>query len=939
MSLSLFEGVRRLRDAGLSLIPIKTDGSKAPALPTWKQFERRQANDAELRKAFGNGQRPGIAIIGGAVSGGLEILDHDAPELVPEWRELVDAAAPGLLGRLPQVETPAGGLHVFYRCETIGANQKLATHEVEIASDVKGSIKRNFKHWKIETLIETRGEGGYVVTAGSPVACHSSGKPYKLINGDLKAIPMITPQERDILLSCARSFNQYVKPSQHVAPELQPKAKGLKPGEDFNQRGDVRALLEKHGWRQRGKSSAGERWQRPGGARPSATLFNDGHLYLFSTNAAPFEFDRAYSPFAVCALLEYGGDFQAAAKALAAEGYGEPAKLKSQPKAKQQAIISSEPTTEAEAVADDAGDCPYKANGRGLIWLKPVFDRDSRNDNKTEVLLTNFNATITADIERDDGTESNRVYEITANLAGDGQPRKGMVNAEEFDSLRWLNTILGARAVVYPAKGEHTRVAIRLLSAGIQARRVIAHTGWRDDGEGWRYYHAGGAISSEGLIEAEVELSPQFALCRLPPPPTGARLREVVRAVAFDLPQVAPEVVTLSLLGGAFAAVLTDPDFSLFLVGYTGSGKSELAALVQAFFGSGFNAKTLPAAWSSSANALEAIAHTAKDCVLVIDDFCPLGSAQEQARLHVAADRVFRAQGNHSGRARCRTDGSVRPPKPPRGLAVGTGEDLPRGQSLRARLAILQVEKDAVRWEQLTKCQHQARAGLYAEAMSAFLRWLATDARIGKLRAGASGHIGQLREEWLSSGVNAHKRSATTLAYLQRAWNVWLEFVAECGALDGEEITGLREAVMTALDTLGRAQEGFCASENPATRFVELLQAALASGRAHLTALDGGQPEDREAWGWRSGEAQGDRIGWLEGDNLYLQPDAAFRLAQAMGGNGEGLTITAQTLWKRLKEAGLLASVDEKRDTLKVRRVIGDRSQSVIHLSAKKWGG
>src|SRR5690606_29768817 len=50
-------------------------------------------------------------------------------------------------------------------------------------------------------------------------------------------------------------------------------------------------------------------------------------LYVFSTNAAPFEPDRAYWPLAVYALLEHGGDFTAAAAALRAEGYGDDAVL------------------------------------------------------------------------------------------------------------------------------------------------------------------------------------------------------------------------------------------------------------------------------------------------------------------------------------------------------------------------------------------------------------------------------------------------------------------------------------------------------------------------------------------------------------------------------------------------------------------------------------
>jgi len=33
-----------------------------------------------------------------------------------------------------------------------------------------------------------------------------------------------------------------------------------------------------------------------------------------------------------------------------------------------------------------------------------------------------------------------------------------------------------------------------------------------------------------------------------------------------------------------------------------------------------------------------------------------------------------------------RADGSLRPPKPPRGLVISTGEEIPNGHSLRARM-------------------------------------------------------------------------------------------------------------------------------------------------------------------------------------------------------------------------------------------------------------
>src|SRR5262249_43787888 len=161
----------------------------------------------------------GIAIVCGELSGNLEVMDFDSPELIEEWRELVNEASPGLLALLPQVETPGGGLHVLYRCKEIGGNQKLASR---------------LESGKAHTMIETRGRGGYVLAAGSPPGCHPTGKIYRLINGDLASIPEISLEEREILFTCARSFNAHVKTAREIAPERNHKAEDLKPGEDFN---------------------------------------------------------------------------------------------------------------------------------------------------------------------------------------------------------------------------------------------------------------------------------------------------------------------------------------------------------------------------------------------------------------------------------------------------------------------------------------------------------------------------------------------------------------------------------------------------------------------------------------------------------------------------------------------------------------------------------
>ena len=112
------------------------------------------------------------------------------------------------------------------------------------------------------------------------------------------------------------------------------------------------------------------------------------------------------------------------------------------------------------------------------------------------------------------------------------------------------------------------------------------------------------------------------------------------------------------------------------------------------------------------------------------------------------------------------------------------------------------------------------------------------------------------------------------------------------------------------------------------------------SGKPHLAATNGGKPDsaDAQAYGWRDGEPLGDRIGWIEGDDIYLQPDAAYRCIQSVAAQSEGLTISSQILWKRLNEAGYLKSKDGD-DRLRIRKTIVGKREKVIHLSNEKMTG
>lgn len=311
----------RLHKHGLCVLPAYRDGgSKGVALDAWKEFQGRLPTDEE-RHAWRSRRHDSICIVCGTVSGNIEMIDFDlGGEAFEPWCARVRAVAPGLIERLAIENTPSGGRHAVYRCQSpVAGNTKLAARRfaADGADEVTLGTKQFKPHkspdgmWHFDvTLIETRGEGGLFLCAPSP--------GYELIQGDLAAPPTITADERDILLHCAWELDEAPK-----APVDGPRQLigGRRPGDDFNDRGDIRPVLLRHGWTLM-KEGANELWCRPGKSRGTSATLRNGVFYVFSSNGAPFEPMRGYSRFAVVTLLEHEGNYKAAASALRRQGFG-----------------------------------------------------------------------------------------------------------------------------------------------------------------------------------------------------------------------------------------------------------------------------------------------------------------------------------------------------------------------------------------------------------------------------------------------------------------------------------------------------------------------------------------------------------------------------------------------------------------------------------------
>jgi replicative DNA helicase len=336
---SLLDDALALHAAGLCVLPAAEDGSKRPAVD-WKQYQHERPDESQLRRWFG-GTRAGLGIVCGKVSGGVELTEVEGAAVhagaLVDLAELVDESGETELWRRVTVDgyavmSPSGGLHLLYRLADaeVPGNTKLAATAEHV------------------TLAETRGEGGWVVTAPSAGTVHPTGRAWRVAAGSPATIPTITADERARLHRLVRSLDQRPVPAPPApASPFAPLSRagagdGISPGDDYTARAEWRDVLA--GWRLVFTRGAVGYWRRPGKSTGiSATTGYGGSdlLYVFSSSTE-FEPERSYDRFGAYAVLHHSGDFPAAAAALRAKGYGgQPAE---QPVTAEQPAVASPPT-------------------------------------------------------------------------------------------------------------------------------------------------------------------------------------------------------------------------------------------------------------------------------------------------------------------------------------------------------------------------------------------------------------------------------------------------------------------------------------------------------------------------------------------------------------------------------------------------------------------
>ena len=521
--------------------------------------------------------------------------------------------------------------------------------------------------------------------------------------------------------------------------------------------------------------------------------------------------------------------------------------------------------------------------------------------------------------------------------------KRAAVTADEFDNMNWVTKTWGMNACIAPGSTTKGKVAWAIKKVGQKtAQRVTeySHTGWRKIGGRWCYLYHGGAIGMEGV---SVNLGDNtLKTYRLDG--SGAEGFDEIpwkdaAAVSRQIQTVMKEEIGVALLGTMYLAPLREflqatdvvPAFALFLYGKTGTHKTTAASLALAHFGN-FHAKNPPASFHSTGNQIRAQAFLCKDMPLLVDDYHPTTSMQEKRQMAGIAQTLSRAFGDGSDRGRLNADRTIAASKPPRSVAVITGEDLPAiGASGLARFFILDIdEQDIPTGKELTEMQEKARAGYLQRAMRGYIVWLSK--QTDRLPDQLHDLFIKIRDQVQKQSEGQHDRAPEAIACILIGYMMMCRYFEAVKLIDAGEGTRMTAHAMRVLMDAARAQAKSMESEKPTRIFLDMMGQLLSSKTVML--------KDLSAEKVRDPFPNEHMVGYMDQDYYYLLPDLAFSaVSKLCREQGVEFPVSPKALMKHLRTDGVLKGLGSDSDSATRAKRIDGKLKRVLWIPQEEMDG
>ena len=499
-------------------------------------------------------------------------------------------------------------------------------------------------------------------------------------------------------------------------------------------------------------------------------------------------------------------------------------------------------------------------------WIGKVVERSSRmdDDGQTEHLAT---------VELQHGEETQTLHISTDHF---GDP-----NAFQ----RFIAGRAGEPYTVRAGMTKHLIPAILSLSGEYPKRTSYRFMGWTQIEGGWTYVSPEMSIRADGKLESSSDVGIEHRLRDYSLSESAEGMSAFEAAVATLPKHLAPTLIAFTLLPVLqrfFPPVAPKP--ALHLVGTSGSGKSEIAALMASFYGH-FTRDTPPAQWGDTVNTVETLGYALADTLYWVDDYKAIYADEK------TFTRFLQSYSRSMGRGRLSRDAKVKTDRYCRGLLLSTGETTIEGEaSVLSRMLVLEVPP----WEKrdpngTALATFEGYRAALPSFTAQFIQWIACQIDRGSLQKELSerfAHNAKGYSEKLRANLpkQAHTgRMIQNWAVLVTTYQMLRQFMVE---LDCDDVLpGWQDSIV---ETVKAVQQ-----ERAGQVFIDTLGQLLASGELML-AKDMQQPEEP-----RPGTTI---VGYLADRYVYLLPDVAHRAVLRV----QPLKFNTSAIGAQLKEDGWL---------------------------------
>ena len=529
-------------------------------------------------------------------------------------------------------------------------------------------------------------------------------------------------------------------------------------------------------------------------------------------------------------------------------------------------------------------------------------------------IISNFIINPKSEIIKTDGCDSESKLILEGILEGGVKLPEVEISMEEFIKMDWITQRWGIRPTISPGRNmkDYLKDCVQQISKDIDINTIYSHTGWTVQDNKHIYLHSKGGI---GLDNVKTDISTELSSYSFPKEISD---KEDAINLSLETLNLAKHDITIPLLSMTYLAPLVGliaegnrtPNFVLWVYGLTGSRKTSASLAFLNHYGN-FSSNIPPASFKDTANAIELKAHTLKDSLLLIDDYHPNIDGSDARKLSSTAERILRMYGDRVGRSRMRADTTLNKTYKPRGMAIVTGEDLPKGASSTARYIGVEIKREDINLDILSKLQKEHKK--LAEAMAIYIDWISKNVEL--VQSFIDEKFDELKIKYKEE--TTHGRINDAVIWLSISFELLLTFLYEHMFICANKIEELRLSNEQVIKNILKNQEALYRNQEVELMFIDALEEMINLGKLCLLPVKK-QKDDNQIISNYSGKF----IGYYDKEFLYLYDSTMYSEVETfLKGKGQSISVSVNTLLKMLRDKNYIKTEEGQ---LKPKKLVYD---------------